>query len=1241
MEIFCQNVPDQVQDTHLKRQFKPVLAPFGIHCFTCRKLPNGKAILTIADYNKALKLLDTYGQVGGPGRVRGHPRRRLELFGLTIPIQKGRNAPDEYVLRALIYEEETRLSRGAVSGNVHVQAHHQSAPIKRLKSFLITSMSCGMWDYHEGNPVFIECYRAGKNGKIAFGKTAVRVALETEHDSIYHLEFTYFNISGSIYTGTLKAPSITITAGTAPRLYKTDPTDVLAAKFVTLAHFQQRRQRGPPPKTRVGHFGGEHESLAGTCFVYRFLLRDPRDLNAVQDLANERHIPPIARWLDHRAMYDVSFSTLMERFMAFLSQERLPYRVRFQLQKLVWNGDISPAKAISFASRVQAALGVENLDIVVQALIKLSQNVNWPSPDVEPSEVGVPALVATFTAALETAVCEHKMASTHRQTDPNHTPIHRAQVTPCGIYLDGPYMETKNRVLRRYADHVDHFLRVEFVDESGDPVRYDPRASVDLIFQQRFKGVLKNGINIAGRKFEFLGFSHSSLRSQTCWFVASFYADGILFNATTIIQSLGIFDHILSPAKQAARIGQTFSETLTSIPISKDIISVSTDVERNDRVFSDGVGTISPSVMYMIWKDYSLRAMVKPTVFQIRVAGAKGMISLDSRKKGNSLVLRPSMIKFHVPTSFNAFNIEICGSGVRRLPFFLNAQLIKILEDLGVDDSVFLKLQRDEILRLRATATSTVQAATFLEDTNIAKSVGLPWLICILEGIGLRHSDDEFLRRVMELAVLIKLRDLKYRARIRVPKAVTLFGIMDETGVLKEGEIFCTSLSDEGRREVLVNPMVVVTRSPAMHPGDVQIAKAVDVPADSPLRKLHNCIAFSQHGHRDLPSMLSGGDLDGDLYNVIFEDTLIPRTISTPAQYPRVPEKVLDRPVAQEDIIDFFVTFMQQDQLGRIATIHQTIADQKPHGTFDPQCLLLAELHSTAVDFSKSGVPVDLGRIPKFPRCRPDFQAPGPRVRIAESLSLLEEHDRMTVLDDDDEDEDERPPARYYKSDKILGKLYRAIDEVEFLQHRQNAREHSLAKAAPSVLRGVWALVQSETEGFLWDHHVENALEIRQIYEDNLLEIMARYSSTPWKSSITEYEVFIGTILGHGQKLNQRQKEASKQMRTEYENLVQFVTAMIQGREDGGMESLERSIACLYIAVEEEGKQNNHSSRVSKRDTSLTRYRHNFEQKHQDQSRDGYGADRQGKKHRLLSFPWIAAIVCLREVDKLQRTMPF
>ncbi|KAI5307225.1 hypothetical protein KEM55_008370, partial [Ascosphaera atra] len=348
----------------------------------------------------------------------------------------------------------------------------------------------------------------------------------------------------------------------------------------------------------------------------------------------------------------------------------------------------------------------------------------------------------------------------------------------------------------------------------------------------------------------------------------------------------------------------------------------------------------------------------------IRYSGAKGMVSVDSRIQGDGLFLRNSMIKFQGTSSA----LEICGSGSRALPFYLNQQLVKILEDLGVPPSSFLALQRAEVKRLRETPGSAAQAAEFLEGTQIPRSLNFPWLIRILQSpvFNISFNEDIFLRSLVKLAILIRLRDIKYKARIPVPKAVTLYGVMDETGILREGEIFCPMATEDGRRQVLVRNSVVITRSPALHPGDIQIVNAVDVPSGHPLRKLHNCVVFSQRGRRDLPSMLSGGDLDGDLYNVIYDETLTPEAIYMPAEYPRVEERVLDRPVQREDIIDFFVTFMQQDQLGRIATSHQVLADQRPDGTLDPDCLLLAELHSTAVDFSKSGTPVCLFPTPEF-----------------------------------------------------------------------------------------------------------------------------------------------------------------------------------------------------------------------------------------------------------------------------------
>jgi hypothetical protein len=234
---------------------------------------------------------------------------------------------------------------------------------------------------------------------------------------------------------------------------------------------------------------------------------------------------------------------------------------------------------------------------------------------------------------------------------------------------------------------------------------------------------------------------------------------------------------------------------------------------------------------------------------------------------------------------------------------------------------------------------------------------------------------DTFLRSIVEIVVLQELRLLKYKARIPVDEGVTLFGVVDETGVLKENEVYVTFDNHNGKKTNPRSERVLVTRSPALHPGDIQMAKHVIPPQNSPLNHLSNCIVFSKHGSRDLPSKLSGGDLDGDIYNVIWAKEAVQGAIKVhiAADYPRSEAIDLKRQVEKEDMIDFFIDFMKTDHLGVIATRHMILADQKHQGTLDQDCLTLAERHSEAVDFSKSGKQVALNTLPRAAPYRPDL----------------------------------------------------------------------------------------------------------------------------------------------------------------------------------------------------------------------------------------------------------------------------
>lgn len=441
----------------------------------------------------------------------------------------------------------------------------------------------------------------------------------------------------------------------------------------------------------------------------------------------------------------------------------------------------------------------------------------------------------------------------------------------------------------------------------------------------------------------------------------------------SIIGELGHFKTIRSPAKCAARIGQAFSETPFSIPLDDLNITVYEvpDVERNGRVFSDGVGTLSWSVVHDIWNVLPQKKAA-PTAFQIRFRGSKGMLALDSGLSGSCVCIRPSMKKFD---SDDVPNLEICDMAAKPIPLVLNRQMIKIMEDMGSNPNWFFTMQGVELARLRAITSDVYSVANFLKHKNVGEAIRLHNLFKQSGHLDVDYRKDGFLRSVVESMVLRELRLLKHKARIPVRKGVTLFGILDETGFLKEDEVYVTYDTLGGLFEAPpeTGAPLLVTRSPALHPGDIQRARNCIPPSGHPLREHYNVIVFSRHGVRDLPSQLSGGDLDGDIFNIIWDRGAWPEMWFPPADYPRVDPVDLGRIVTKDDMADFFVDFMKLDHLGVVATRHMILADQMDDGTLHPDCLKLADLHSTAVDFSKTGIGVDMKSLPRANKRRPDL----------------------------------------------------------------------------------------------------------------------------------------------------------------------------------------------------------------------------------------------------------------------------
>lgn len=719
-----------------------------------------------------------------------------------------------------------------------------------------------------------------------------------------------------------------------------------------------------------------------------------------------------------------------------------------------------------------------------------------------------------------------------------HALIRRLLFTPTRVIAQPPETDLLNRVLREFVVHHDRFLRISFCDEDGGSIGYT--GSDDLY--TRVRAALRDGVYAAGDKFVFLAFSNSQLRDHAVWMYNETpdptSDDSSPPSADEIRAWMGDFSKIRSPGKFAARQGQTFSSTVGTVLLDDVQQHVVKDIydSNGDYMFSDGVGLMSSELARKVGEKLRLSGRNKmPAAYQVRFGGAKGILAVwdeafpkvGKKNEQVEVILRGSMKKFEC----NHKALEIVGYS-KRLPLFLNRQIITLLSGLGVEDEVFEELQNKVLHQLdRAMQADGATEALHLLYTSGAfdggggmklRGSGPTMDAAAFYRAGLTCVNCEHLFNMMYAYRRRTVRELMLRARIPIDaeKGLCAIGIMDELGVLHPNEMFCQyTFPSTGEVKTVVGK-VTVGRSPCLHPGDIQPLMAVDRPE---LRNLVDVIVFPQQGTRPIPSMLSGGDLDGDIYFCIFDETIpYPREhMYEPMTYTAPKPVILSHPVRTEDVANFFVEYIQNDKLGVIANAHVVFADKEPRGITSEKCLKLADLHSVAVDFAKTGVPA---RIPA------DVL---PRNVRGQYPDFMGKHSKVS-----------------YTSMKILGKLYRTCRMRQKQQQKTKGEKIFLEEdddmiqfVANGSSRRVDELIESLSRGSS-DEMKEDSESMCFAYNVEMIRLMQQFGVR------TEGEVVSGQVVifseRHGQlrgrrehfalqmKLNRQMNELIGQFREEF-----------------------------------------------------------------------------------------------------------
>ena len=216
------------------------------------------------------------------------------------------------------------------------------------------------------------------------------------------------------------------------------------------------------------------------------------------------------------------------------------------------------------------------------------------------------------------------------------------------------------------------------------------------------------------------------------------------------------------------------------------------------------------------------------------------------------------------------------------------------------------------------------------------------------------------------------------------------------------------------------------------------------------------------------------------------------------------------------------------------------------HNIFHEDCIKLCQIHSDAVDYPKSGTPVELSKVPK-PQSddKPDWHAP-------ETVNL-----------------DTSP--NFYESQKAIGRLFRAIDLPE-VQTRNSAgrrkRQYIHDDTPDADLDEVFAalcvgdrhndVLESAVEG-----RVEEFIDVEphSRFVKLVVESLGRYSLSlqgicscnalqRGKDAIlSEEEAVIGTIAAKCSQ-RRRRKDAMAQLREQTGYLVKSVRDDLSGDEE-------------------------------------------------------------------------------------------
>lgn len=508
-------------------------------------------------------------------------------------------------------------------------------------------------------------------------------------------------------------------------------------------------------------------------------------------------------------------------------------------------------------------------------------------------------------------------------------------------------------------------------------VSYEPKVKLESMEQ------------IAATGFEFLGqrcvfFASKDPETSKAFFLLCPTSGDIdpLLAAENLRRRYGSFHTLGNISQSGSRLGLLVSGSCEGIrlPSTEVAVSMIEDIE----TLTEGSGFISSDLalkmprVVMQGRALDNDSLPLPAAFQCRVFCDFGIFKgtlVVRRDISNSILLRKSMCKVPKDVTCEALNfvtVELVNSS--RVPKYssstLNHQLILILHELGVPESVFRSILHEKFRILANICESKRGAINYFRYTERHRIS-----LCSDDSAG-ESEGDRTRRLIMSMLLsghditdpyihsslrLIRDRELEDMLRLRVPISSSLYlmGIPDPIGVLGSNEVYLSGIDGDFMNNV------IVTRFPLVKAEALRVFSVISNGSKrESLQQFFGgrggVIVFSTQG-KTSPIEVMGGDFDGDLYFVSSDERLLS---ALPDIIHRLPLEV-DAPAdvnADTISLDFELPVSPSTQQEYVSTT-PSLPNDISIASVDIPCVasvvldLASEFDSTNADFSFKASP--------------------------------------------------------------------------------------------------------------------------------------------------------------------------------------------------------------------------------------------------------------------------------------------